>query len=212
MKIFIMGMHRSGTSLVTGLLQRCGLFLGDNLLMTAKDNPRGHYEDRKFINLNNQLLLKNGGHWKSPPDAVNFLGKQPAMQKFLSGWPSDKLVGWKDPRVCITFPLWHKLIHPEKIKVVYVNRPQDEIAMSLNVRNGIPLPAGKKLCNLYHKAAWANVTGRAGVQTFNTYFHSYFENWEPELEAMLSFVGLPMPADRDKLKKFIAPSLWRNRI
>ena len=142
MKIFIMGMHRSGTSLVTGLLQRCGLYLGNNLLMTAKDNPKGHYEDRKFINLNNQLLLNNGGHWRNPPEALNYGGIRKKMERFLDSWPTDRLVGFKDPRICITFPLWYNLIHPEPIKVVYVSRPFVEIAQSLKARNGIRIEAG----------------------------------------------------------------------
>ena len=211
MKVFIMGMHRSGTSLVTGLLHHCGLHLGGPLLMGAKDNPKGHWEHKKFININNDLLKRNGGSWRNPPAGVNWGGLKPSMQNFLKGWPTDKLVGWKDPRTCITFPLWYALVHPEKIKVIYVNRPAAEIAKSLYKRNGIPMQAGLGLADRYHRAAWANITGRPGVQHFNTHFHSYFSNWELELEAVLSFVGLPMPADKSKLQKFITPSLWRNR-
>lgn len=212
MKVFIMGMHRSGTSLVTGLLHRCGLYLGNNLLMGAKDNPKGHYEDRRFININNNILRANGGSWRNPPIAVNWGGMKPSMQNFLKGWPDDKIVGWKDPRTCITFPLWHHLIHPEPIKVVLVHRSCIEISQSLKARNGMPLAAGRNLCQRYKKASWDSVKGKPGVNFFHTLFSAYFGNWELELEAVLDFLGLEMPADKSKLQKFITPSLWRNRF
>jgi hypothetical protein len=45
----IAGMHRSGTSLVTSWLQRCGLQIDDGQLLAANTgNPTGHFEDIEF--------------------------------------------------------------------------------------------------------------------------------------------------------------------
>jgi len=101
MKIFILGMHRSGTSMVTGILNKCGLYLGSNLLMGARDNPTGHFEDRRFINLNNQILKRNGGSWHNPPEKI-IRWPRVEMKDFVNSWDIGRLVGWKDPRTCIT--------------------------------------------------------------------------------------------------------------
>jgi len=39
--VYVLGMHRSGTSLFMGLLHGCGLNLGENLMPTTAANPKG---------------------------------------------------------------------------------------------------------------------------------------------------------------------------
>jgi len=211
MKVFVMGMHRSGTSLVTGLLYKCGLFLGDNLLMGEPDNPKGHYEDRTFIDINKQLLIRSGGRWRNPPQELAYRGMEPVMRAFLETWPTDRMVGWKDPRICFTFSLWYRLIHPEPVKVVLVTRPISEIARSLNARNQLPFESGVALAKRYREAALRSITHQRGAEHHETHFHAYFADWEAELKGVLDFIGLPMLADKAQLRRFITPSLSKNR-
>ncbi len=212
MKVFIMGMHRSGTSLVTGLLYHCGLYLGNNLLMHARDNPKGHFEDRKFININNTLLLSNGGHWKRPPEKI--MANPQVVQKakrFLSSWPRDRIVGFKDPRICLTFPFWHRLIDSEPIKVVFVHRPAPEIASSLKKRNGMPKGMGLKLAKIYDRRAEENIKN-TGVWAYDVYFHDFLMiGWKIKLCYLCSILGLDFPKDLSKIERFIDDRLWHHR-
>ena len=214
MKVFIMGMHRSGTSLVTGILQRCGLHVGTNLLMHAKDNPKGHYEEKRFLNLNNQLLIRNGGSWHSPPHSISYQGLRKPMIEFLGReeWKRE-FVGWKDPRICLTFPLWHELIQPEKIKIVYTIRPLEEVAQSLVHRDGrtygMTYRKALELGRYYGRHAHAH-SHRKGCSQFVTYFKSYFsERWQVEVEALCEFIGLeqPSPKKMKRIENFITPEL-----
>lgn len=68
MAVCITGMHRSGTSLVTNLLRLCGLYLGDeqDLMPATPDNQRGYWENRKFSDLNDEILAALGGTWDLP--------------------------------------------------------------------------------------------------------------------------------------------------
>jgi len=203
-----MGCHRSGTSLVTGILQRCGLHVGRNLLMHAKDNPKGHYEEKRFLNLNNQLLIRNGGSWHKPPASISYQGLRKSMIEFLNRdeWKRE-FVGWKDPRICLTFPLWHELIHPEKIKIIYIQRPLEEIAQSLVKRNGFSYRKALELGRYYRRHAHAQLY-RKGVQHQVTYFESFFKpTWKIELEAICEFIGLDMPESLTRLEQFITPEL-----
>ena len=205
-----MGMHRSGTSLVMGLLSKCGVYIGNNLLMGARDNPKGHFEDRGFLRTNDQLLRRNGGSWKTPPDGVSYQGMKPQMEKFLEAWPKDKIVGWKDPRICLTFPLWKRLIEPEPIKVILTYRPIEQIAASLQARNGFTMEKGRKLAKYYYDQATRNTRRIPGVSCMITHFESYFSNWQLELEGVLEFLKLEM-GDHQELADFIDRELWHNR-
>lgn len=208
MKVFIMGCHRSGTSLLTGLLKRCGLYVGTNLLMHAKDNPKGHYEEKRFLNLNNALLIQNGGSWHKPPASISYQGMRKPMIEFLGReeWKRE-FVGWKDPRVCLTFPLWHELIYPEKIKIIYIIRPLEEVAQSLVKRNGFTYRKALELGRYHGRHAHANLH-RKGVSHFVTYFKSYFSpRWKLEIEAICNFIGLDLPKNLKPLERFITPEL-----
>src|SRR5919197_2381254 len=54
MPVAIVGMHRSGTSLVAQVLAKAGLYLGrtDDLIPAGPDNPDGYWEHAGFHGLN----------------------------------------------------------------------------------------------------------------------------------------------------------------
>jgi len=69
MKTFIvLGMHRSATSLAAKGLHMAGIDMGERLLGAMPSNPYGHFEDRDFIEMNDQILQAAGGSWDQPPD------------------------------------------------------------------------------------------------------------------------------------------------
>ena len=56
--LVIAGMHRSGTSLITQWLNRCGLFVGNKLAGPEIGNTDGLFEDEQFQQLHKQFLKK----------------------------------------------------------------------------------------------------------------------------------------------------------
>ena len=68
--VCIVGMHRSGTSMVTRLLNLCGLDLGaeQDLLGPDRGNPLGHFEHKGFKGLDESLLAHFGGSTDNPPN------------------------------------------------------------------------------------------------------------------------------------------------
>ena len=67
--ICVLGMHRSGTSVATRVLNLLGVFLGagDNLLSAGPDNPKGFWEYQPIVDLNVEILERLGGKWHEPP-------------------------------------------------------------------------------------------------------------------------------------------------
>ena len=58
--LIITGMHSSGTSLISGLLQSAGLDVGKNLVPANYANPKGHFENIDFVNFHESVLYSLG--------------------------------------------------------------------------------------------------------------------------------------------------------
>ena len=61
--IFILGMHRSGTSAVSGALRFCGFGHGGALMPNQRDNVNGFWESLPIVRLNTRLLAMAGMRW-----------------------------------------------------------------------------------------------------------------------------------------------------
>src|SRR5581483_7497589 len=68
--ICVLGMHRSGTSMVAQVLHALGLDLGpeEHLMRPSSANPTGHWENEPITELNDALLERLGGSWDKPPE------------------------------------------------------------------------------------------------------------------------------------------------
>src|SRR5438094_4158341 len=67
---FVLGMHRSGTSAVTRVINLLGVPLNvraDWLPETPQDNPRGFWESASLLEVNDAILATFGGTWMEPP-------------------------------------------------------------------------------------------------------------------------------------------------
>jgi len=113
--IVIMGMHRSGTSLVGQLLADAGIDIV-NTMISDKNNEAGYYEDMDVMVKNDRILSFNGGTWHSPPDVMN--GKY----EF-----DNECEAVKDPRFCLTYPAWDFGDH----KIIKVYRKKESVIKSL---------------------------------------------------------------------------------
>jgi len=117
MQIIVLGMHRSGTSVVGQLLEAMGFYFAPKSLAMPPqaDNPKGFWERLDVVNLNDKALAAGRSRWDAPgawlPDRVSAkfleefdLQASSIIQDFEVRQP------WfvKDPRMCITLPLWKK--------------------------------------------------------------------------------------------------------
>src|SRR5688572_17839806 len=112
--ICTLGMHRSGTSLVSRTLNLLGVHLGpsDRLLPADEDNPKGYWEHRAIVDLNDEILDRFGGRWDEPPSFPPAWPRDPRMEDLreqarhllTDNFAVAPLWGWKDPRTCLTLP------------------------------------------------------------------------------------------------------------
>ena len=117
--IIVIGMHRSGTSAVSGLLDELGVFMGKNLFAPQENvNEKGFFENAKVVDINDSLFDALLGSWDDPFSS-NFDLKYPdaysefelTTKKFISKeYDSYDLWGMKDPRTSLHLPFWDKVI------------------------------------------------------------------------------------------------------
>jgi hypothetical protein len=157
--IIILGMHRSGTSMITRMLESLGLFVGKE----QEENSEAIF----FLKLNNWLLKQSGGAWDNPKPfhyLLDFPRLRELSQDYLTlslstprvisylGWrhymSSRKLEhlsfpwGWKDPRNTYTLPIWLDLF--PQAKIVHIYRHGVDVSQSLVKRQGQRLAEGEK--------------------------------------------------------------------
>ena len=58
--LVVLGMHRSGTSALTGMLHRLGVALGEHLMPATNDNPRGYWEHADIVKVHERLMAALG--------------------------------------------------------------------------------------------------------------------------------------------------------
>ncbi len=150
--------------MVAAALAEAGLYAGepDELLAEQNDNPRGFWERRDVVELNDEVLAANGGSWHSPPQQLVISEDQRGrVAAILARLPTDRAWLLKDPRLVLTWPLWELAL--EDAVLIYVYRGPSAVASSLQRRNGFPLQLGLGLWQRYNRSALEILPGRTVI-------------------------------------------------
>ncbi len=146
--VLILGMHRSRTSLLAGLLGGGGWAVPEDAMPPTADNPRGYWESRAIARLNNHLLESAGTRWNddAPIDSGWFADKareadrEEALALLEASFGSTERFVLKDPRLCRLLPFWLSVLSKADVEcsVVLVLRDPLEVARSLAARKDVP--------------------------------------------------------------------------
>ena len=191
--ICIAGMHRSGTSMITRMLNLCGMDLGapEEMMPASPDNPEGYWEHSWFTNANNAILDCFGGAWDIVPDypahwqeAEGLLGVKADAQRHFARF-AGKVWGWKDPRNSITMAFWRQFA--PKMKVVVCLRNPWDVAASLSKRGSASELFGLRLWWQYNSRLLLETEAADRVVT---HYDCYFRDGKAELQPMLERLGM----------------------
>ncbi len=145
----VLGMHRSGTSCLTGLLETTGLWLSE-VPRHNKNNVKGNLENKTIQAVNAAILAQCGGSWDAPPRTIAWDQIDTGPIRSALAVFSDR-PRWlvKDPRMVLTLEAW--LPHLSSFQIIGSFRHPASVARSLAARNKFPFDKGLNLWAHYNR-------------------------------------------------------------
>ena len=217
--LLVLGMHRSGTSALTRVLNLLGVALGDDLMPPGADNPLGFWEHQAIVSVHDALLVALDRRWDDPrPMPDGWLDSEPAREAGAAiaaivrrDFAGVRLWAVKDPRLCRLMPLWRRVLSDLGIepRVLLVSRHPQEVAGSLLRRDGLPVAIGELLWARYLMEA---VRGSEGCRRGMVAYDEVLADWRGAIHGIDGALGLSLGAsapgpDADAVDAFLRPQL-----
>ena len=214
---YIAGMHRSGTSALSRVMNLLGYDIPGDIDTNTHHNASGHWEPVAFVALNTQLISALGADWCALrlPETSDFTALDASHHAAIRAY-ADASFGAhpytvvKDPRVCYTLPLWlaetTRRGHQPIVLLPY--RHPVEVARSLAARDAMPLNAGLALwlCSMLCAEAYSRGVPRAAVG-----FDALIADWRSAYQPVAALTGAAIPSSDDALGQQIDSFINRSQ-
>lgn len=198
--ILVVGMHRSGTSALTRVVNLLGAAPPATIMEAGPDNERGYWESSSLVEFHDRLLGaldSHWGDWRAIDPGWQTSDASQAYRNELIGlieseFGENSIFVSKDPRVCRLLPLWLKTLASmqiEPIALVSVRAPS-EVAESLKKRNNFSLERSIALW-LRHMLDAEQAT--RGMRRAFVHYDGLLSDWTAEIKRASSVTGFEWP-------------------
>jgi hypothetical protein len=203
--IIILGMHRSGTSMVAGVLARLGVNMGRELMPPNRGNPTGYYENMDFVKLNREILGHQDNSVLPIPSSQEIINKKDKfgeqIKKIIKKSQSS-LWGWKDPRTCLTIELFLPFLTNPYF--IICQRNPLAIARSLKKRDGLSVEMGIKINEIYNQRITNFFQRNPELKRMFISYEKMVAEPEQAVRGIIQFIDLKSnPKDFNQAVKFI---------
>lgn len=222
--IIVLGMHRSGTSALTGVLGQLGIYTGPLLIPGIENvNAKGFWEHPEIVDVHDRLLESLGSSWhdvKPMPAgwwlADNVAPYKAEIQAILKrDFLSQSRWVLKDPRICRLLPLWRDILTGLTIKARYIISLRHPLAVAASVqkRDGLPIEHGCLvwLAYMMDVERWTRTETRCFV-----FYDRLVNNWRKEMAHVADTLGLDLRLDDSamlaKVDAFIDPLMRHHAL
>ncbi|MER8584836.1 glycoside hydrolase family 99-like domain-containing protein [Mesorhizobium sp. M1338] len=203
--IMVLGMHRSGTSALTRVLNLLGAALPDRVIGPDDNNANGYWEPTSLNTLNEKMLAEAGSSWDDwrPYDVT----KLPEERRKFYRTEIARIIGEeygaaplfviKEPRIVRFAEMYADILQSLQIDVRYVlvSRNPLAVAASLEKRGGSSQGFGT-LVWLRHVLD-AEQASRRDPRAFVSY-EAVVEEWRPCLKRIGKTLSLSWPLSFDE--------------
>ena len=225
--LIILGMHRSGTSLLAGLLSQVDVKMGRSLYAPQKGvNEKGFWEHEDIVDTHDELLLHLNSQWDDLLPWDETLGEKWWETDIVKSF-SNRLIDlverdfkdapvWalKDPRMCRLLPSWFPIFATLQIKVTYIcmNRNPFEVTGSLQKRDHFSREKALVLWLIHSLAAERYSRGlpRVFIDFDQVVTNPVGVLSKIEQEANLVF-PVPVGEAKEKIEEFVSPGLRHHK-
>ena len=229
--VLVVGMHRSGTSLLGGVLQRLGLALPGRPIAADQHNPAGYFEWDQVVAIQERLLIDLNRWWPSAngclpmPDGWMYCRETRLAAEQLRGLLQvekerhQQLWGLKDPRCSRLLPLWIAMAADLglPLHLLLAIRDPREVAMSLVRRDG-PITGmdRNRAQQLWwrHTVEVLHTSAQASLPLTVIDYGSWFDRPQQQLTRLVHSLPSMQPTEdqRRQALDLIQPDLRRNRV
>ncbi|HWB55776.1 MAG TPA: hypothetical protein VG479_02435 [Gaiellaceae bacterium] len=223
--VLVVGIGRSGTSLLTGILAQLGFRVPQPEVRADETNPRGFGEPRWVVDFHSRLMRERRvGRFDSRPSAwqtTAAAADEDDVFEELRSWLAVQFVGTdnvvvKDPRIGWFLPLWVRCAAALGVEVsfVFMLRPPSEIVLSARRWYGAWQADASRA------ASWLNVTletelaTRGAPRAFVRY-DDLLAGWAGEISRVGELLEVPWlvgldPSRHPDVGAFVDPALRRS--
>jgi len=212
--VIVLGMHHSGTSILAEILHRSGVFMHANMR---------HHESKFFVEINDELVLGGGANWAKLPimpvaevmsklEAVRHRVEKKGLRKYVeAGYDGVSRWGFKDPRTCVTLPLYLEIFRSAQL--LHIVRNENDVAVSLSahekkgVGRNADLNFWQELQRQYVERAREN--GRRHKSYFEFRYEDFCLRPGEMMRSVFEFLNLPLPA---ATTEFLRDNIYTHRI
>jgi len=224
--LFVLGFGRSGTSALTRVLSLCGAALPPGLLGATSENPRGCWEPRAAIHLNEAILRRHGSsgydlslrtHEEGAFDSNANAAYVAKVKAFLTTLPAAPLVVIKEPKITTLSGIWFeaaRLAGFDVAVVVAVRHPQEVIgSLEKRAARQLYVQASPELTSAW----WLKYTLLAerdsrGVPRVFVEYANLLEDWRREVKRIFAALDIDLSSqDANAIEEFLTPDLRHHR-
>jgi hypothetical protein len=218
--LFVLGVPRSGTSALTRVLSLCGATLPAGLAGADRNNPRGYWEPRASLHLNDTILRRHGSavfdtslrlQEEGGFDAEDKAACIADIRPFLSTLPAAPLVVIKDPRITLLSGVWFeaaRLAGFDIAVVIAVRHPQEAIASGTKAFLASPeltSAIGLKFNLLAERDT-------RGLPRVFVEYANFLDDWRREIMRISAALAIDLNTrDEGAIDEFLTPDLRRQR-
>jgi hypothetical protein len=220
--VLVVGVGRSGTSLLSGILGQLGFHIPQPEVQADDTNPRGFGEPRWAVDFHTRILAERRvtlndsrpAAWEQMREAA-----APARGELLE-WLRGQLdeaddIVVKDPRTVWFLDLWRSCADELGARTSFVTMLRHPAEIVASARKSY----GPGLTEAGRSAAWINVTlqterSTRDAQRAFTRYDDLLADWVPEIRRLGTALDVPRLAAVDHVPEvdaFVDPTLHRNR-
>jgi hypothetical protein len=225
--VLVVGVGRSGTSLLAGVLGQLGLHIPVPEVKANDTNPRGFGEPRWAVDFHTRLLRRARVTVNdSRPVAFEHtaaMAEDAALRAELSAWLREQFAGSqrvvvKDPRTVWFLPLWRACADELGLATSFVTMLREPAEIVASAKKSY----GDWQSDASRATAWLNMTleterSTRGTRRAFVRYEDLMADWEREIRRVGELTGDPalagvMRADFPSVDEFVDPALHRNRV
>jgi hypothetical protein len=224
--VLVVGVGRSGTSLLAGILGQIGFHIPQPEVVADSTNPRGFGEPRWVVDFHTRLMRQarvtvfdaRPAAWEK----TRAFAENAAVHAELRDWVANEMrhsddVVVKDPRVGWFLPLWLSAARELELSTSFITMLRHPAEILASARRSY----GTWQTDASRAASWLNVmleserATRGAPRAFIRY-EDLLSNWSREIGRMGETLDLPLLAGFDRARfpqvdSFVDPTLHRNR-